>query len=103
MTVHEKIHTIEISEQELARVLFVMRNANGREDYGRSITSLAAEKLGAEEIGFDVLHPKAMDLAKRAKIPTFINYFEIQKEWESFLGIGDVVKEKDILNKIVVP
>lgn len=100
MTTQEKMHTIELTSHELARVLFVMRNANG-ETHGKRVTSTALEKLGAKDIGFDVLHSKEVELAKRANIPTFIDYYEIQKEWESFLGIGKEVKNQGILGKVI--
>lgn len=87
MDKQEKKYTIEVTEHELARVLFIMRNANGK-DYGRSLTSIAMEKLGAKDLGFNHLHTKAIELARSAKIPTFMNYCDIQKEWEEFLGIN---------------
>ena len=97
MTSQEKTHTIELTDAELARALFVMRNVNGK-DYGRSLSSVALEKLGAKDIGFDALHSKAVELARRSNIPTFLNYYDIQKEWESFLGI--VSMDQATLDKI---
>ena len=98
MTVNKpKIHAFELTDAELARALFVMRNVNGK-DYGRALSSVAMEKLGAKDIGFHALHTKAIELARRANIPTFINYYDIQKEWESFRGI--VSMDKDTMDKI---
>lgn len=99
MDKQSKMHTIEISEHELARVLFVMRYVNG-EIYGYSITSQALYKLGVPELGIDATNFKLMELAKESNIPKHINYYGIQKEWEAFLGIGEEVNNKDILDKI---
>jgi len=97
MTTQEKMHTIELSENELARVLFVMRYVNG-EIYGEPITSLAFEKLGVRELGIDATNFKVMELVKVSNIPRKIDYYSIQKEWEAFLGIGG--ENKEILDKI---
>lgn len=97
MTKQEKTHTIELTEHELAKVLFVMRYVNG-EVYGRSLTTFAFEKLGAKEVGMDAIDSKIKELARTANLPKLIDYYAIQKEWEAFLGIGG--KNKDILIKI---
>lgn len=94
-----KMHTIELTEHELARVLFVMRYVNGKV-YGKPFTSLAFEKLGAKEIGIGDLEPKAKELAKTTNIPSCMDYYAIQKEWETFLGVGEEAKNTDILDKI---
>ena len=99
-TTQEKIHTIEISEHELARVLFVMRAINGKV-YGKTIASIAYEKLGLSRMGPSALDTKIRDLAKTADLPKRIDYYSIQDEWEAFLGIGDGVKYKEILDKII--
>ena len=91
MNKQAKLHTIELTENELAKVLFVMRNTNGR-NHGRCITSIALEALGAKDIDSGALHSKAIKLARTADIPTFLNYYEIQKEWEEFLGIGRIAQ-----------
>lgn len=97
MTTQKKMHTIELTEHELARVLFVMRCVNG-ELYARSLTSFAFEKLGVQEIGIDALESKVGELAKAANLPKRIDYYAVQKEWEAFLGIGG--ENKEILDKI---
>ena len=102
MTTQEKqakMYTIELTENELARVLFVMRYVNGKV-YGKPFTSLAFEKLGAKEIGIGELEPKARELAKTTNIPSCMDYYAIQKEWEAFLGIGEEAKNNGILDKI---
>lgn len=100
-TKYAKKYTIELTENELARVLFIMRAANGRSDYGISLTSFALEKLGVKEIAsFEVLQSKWEELAKIANLPRFINYYSIQKEWETFLGIYIPNDKLDTLNKI---
>lgn len=96
MSKQEKMYTIELTEHELARVLFVMRYVNG-EIYGKSIASLAFEKLGVRELGIDATNFKVMELVKVSSIPKLIDYYSIQKEWEAFLGIGE---NKELLDKI---
>jgi len=102
MTKQEKMHTVELTEQELARVLFVMGSV-GAELYGKSIQTHAYEKLKVEYIKDSIGEVKfyaAVDrFYEKAKLPNCnINYYSIQKEWETFLGIGG--KNKDILGKI---
>lgn len=103
MIKYEKMHTIEVSESELARALFIMRLVNG-EVLGVPLTSIASEKLGLGmgKIGGDTLLSKVNELAKKLGVSTCIDYYYIQHEWEAFLGIGDgeSIKNKDILNKI---
>ena len=101
MTAQAKMHTIEITEQELARVLFVMSKVNG-EIYGKGIPSLAFEKLNINLNHIDgrILYSKIKELAGAANLPKLIDYYPIQKEWEAFLGIGEEVKNKEILDKI---
>lgn len=103
MIKYEKMHTIEVTDSELARALFIMRLVNG-DVCGRPIDSHAFEKLGVgmKMMGGDVLHSKVDELAKKIGVSMCIDYHYIQTEWESFLGIGDgkSVKNKDILNKI---
>lgn len=93
----EKMHTIELTEQELARVLFVMSTVNG-EVFGKSIMSYAYDKLKAKDIGLGNVYSAIEELTKTANLPKLIVYYAIQKEWETFLGIG--CKNKDILDKI---
>lgn len=97
---HEKTHTIELTEHELARVLFVMRTINGKV-YGKTIASTAYEKLGLSRMGPSALDTKIRELAETADLPKRIDYYAIQDEWEAFLGIGDGVKYKEILDKII--
>lgn len=99
MTTQEKMHTIELTEQELARVLFVMSRVNG-EIHGESVVYLAIEKLNLNQLSASALSSKIDSLARTANLPKIIDYYPIQKEWETFLGIGDEVKNKDILDKI---
>lgn len=99
MNTQEKMHTIELTEQELARVLFVMSRVNG-EVHGTSITYIAFEKLNLKRMGGLKLDSKKEDLAKTANLPVIIDYYAIQKEWEAFLGIGEDAKNKEILDRI---
>lgn len=96
----EKIHTIEVSEHELARLLFAMRSMNGKV-YGKAISYSAFEKLGLDRIGTSALSVKRRELAKAANIPERLDYYLVQDEWESFLGIGDGVNYKSVLDKII--
>lgn len=101
MIKYEKMHTIEVTDSELARALFIMRLVNG-DVCGRPIDSHAFEKLGVgmKMMGGDVLHSKVEELAKKIGVSMCIDYRYIQNEWESFLGIGEEVKNKGILDKI---
>lgn len=99
-TTKEKMHTIEISEHELARVLFVMQSINGKV-YGKTIESIAYQKLGLRRMDPSALDVKIRNLTETANLPKRIDYYSIQDEWESFLGIGDGVKYKEILDKII--
>lgn len=100
-SIQEKMHTIEVSEHELARVLFVMRSMNG-ELYGSKVIAYSAfEKLGLDRIGASALDTKRRDLAETANLPKQIDYCSVQDEWEAFLGIGDGVKYKTVLDKII--
>lgn len=100
MTSKEKMHTIEISEHELARVLFVMQSINGKV-YGKTIESIAYQKLGLRRMDPSRLVAKIRDLAETANLPKRIDYYSIQDEWESFLGIGDGINYKSVLDKII--
>ena len=88
MNKQTKMYTVELTENELAKVLFVMRSVNGK-DAVRSIASFASEKLGVKEnTSFDELQSKWEELAKIANLPRFINYYSVQKDWEQFLNVG---------------
>ena len=99
MTKQVKMHTIELTEHELARVLFVMYVVNGTND-GRRITSLAFEKLDLNRVGAWALDSKMKELAGKANLPELIDYYSIQKEWETYLGVGITDENKVILDKI---
>ena len=100
MTAKEKMYTIEISEKELARVLFVMRSVNGKV-YGKAISYSALGKLMTDRIGTDTLEDKRRVLAEKANLPKCIDYYLVQDEWESFLGISDGVNYKAVLDKVI--
>lgn len=102
MTAQEKqvkMYTIELTENELARALFVMRYVNGVV-YGQLLASHAFEKLDVQGIGIDDFESKVAELAKRANLPKIIDYYSIQRDWEAFLGVGEESKNNDILDKI---
>lgn len=101
MSKQEKMHTIEVSEHELARALFVMYVVNGT-NVCRRITSFAFEKLDLNRVGAWGLDSKVKELAKTANLPKLIDYCAVQKEWEAFLGIGEEIKNKEILDKIAI-
>ena len=95
----KKMHTIEVTDSELARVLFVMYVVNGT-NVCRRITSFAFEKLDLNRVSAWEIDSKVKELAKTANLPNLIDYCAVQKEWEAFLGIGGEIRNKEILDKI---
>lgn len=99
MSKQEKMYTIELTEHELARVLFVMNMVNGK-IYGSNIAWLAFDKLNLKQVGASAVRSKIEELSRTANLPILINYYPIQKEWETFLGIGIGEEKKALLRKI---
>lgn len=84
----DKMYTLEVSETELARVMFVMGEVNGHTD-GESVYGQANNLLGVWGIyGADDVY---MTLHNMLGSDT-IDYNYIQEEWEKALGIGEFKK-----------
>lgn len=83
-----KMYTLEVSETELARVMFVMGKANGHTD-GESVYSQANNLLGVWGMyGVDDVYMTLRNKLARGTI----DYNYIQEEWERALGIGESKK-----------
>lgn len=84
-----KTHTLEVSETELARVMFVMGKVNGYTDgksvYGQACNILGFGKIG--DTGEEVYHALHEVLGTKG-----VSYTIVQKEWEKALGIGESKK-----------
>ena len=81
-----KMYTLEVSETELARVMFVMGMVNGLTD-GESVYSQAYNifRFDYNKVkDFSALHE---DLGTHS-----IDYNTVQEEWEKVLGIGESKK-----------
>lgn len=81
-----KTYTLEVSETELARVMFVMGKANGFTE-GETVFNQACNILGFENNSDAVYY--ALHEALGTSI---IDYNTVQKEWEKVLGIGEFKK-----------
>lgn len=89
----DKMYTLEVTERELARVMFVMGNVNGLTG-GESVYSQAYGILGlygmdndrqkVYNASYQALH-EALDLG-------IIDYRRVQEEWEKALGVGKFKK-----------
>lgn len=81
-----KTYTLEVSETELARVLFVMGKVNGITD-GEAVYSQACNIFGFENgigEGYRALH--------EVLGTGCIDYLLVKEEWEKSLGIGKFKK-----------
>lgn len=84
-----KTYVLEVSETELARILFVMGKSNGHTD-GYSAYSQAYDIFGLDERedavkeAYRYLHG---DLGMH-----YVDYNTVQEEWEEALGIGKFKK-----------
>lgn len=98
MTTKEKMHTIEISEQELAIIMFSVYKVNGSASFRlwRRCRGILDKRTGS--IGIEDKHNL---LSKVCGYNNFIDYHTVAEEWEAFLGIGEEVNNKDILDKII--
>lgn len=81
-----KMYTLEVSETELARVMFVMGRVNGLTD-GESVYSQAYDIFGFENHSFEDYHAlyEALGLS-------CIDYLLVREEWEKALGVGKFKK-----------
>lgn len=95
MTTQEKTHTLELSEKELAAILFLLTRSNGTAT--NQVWSRCRDIL-AEFIDRDDFENKHKSLSEECGYTDCIDYYSIEKEWETFLGIG---VENKILDKIV--
>lgn len=85
-----KMYTLEVSETELARVMFVMGMANGA---GRSKTSAyrQASNILREGKDFKKVCDTYDELASRINLVS-IDYVTVKEEWEKALGIDEFKK-----------
>lgn len=81
-----KMYTLEVSETELARVMFVMGWVNGPTDEG-SVYSQAYDIFGFENNSFEDYRALSEALGLSC-----IDYLLVQEEWEKALGIGKFKK-----------
>ena len=97
MTKQEKMHTIELSERELAAILFLLYKTNGESTYQvwKRCTSILAE--GVDRNDFNDKHES---LSKMCGYCGYCDYHSVEKEWGAFLGIGDM--NKVALDKIAI-
>lgn len=84
----DKTYTLEVTERELARVMFVMGEVNGLTD-GENVYGQAKNLLGVGGIS-------GVDSAYRSLHNSLgggvVDYDFIQEEWEKALGIGKFKK-----------
>lgn len=85
-----KMYTLEVSERELARAMFVMGKANGITD-GESVYHQAYIIFG---LGHDEEHmpPETYRALHKVLGIGTIDYCMVQEEWEEALGIGKFKK-----------
>lgn len=83
------MYTIEVSERELARAMFVMGKVNGWTD-GESVYSQAYDILCSREMV--ETREKAFHVLHEALGTDAIAYTLVQEEWEKALGIGEFKK-----------
>ena len=95
MTIQEKIHTLELSEKELAAILFLLNKSNGKSTY--KVWKRCKDILVGEEDDDD-LRIKHKLLSEMCGYDNLIDYYSVEEEWETFLGITE--KNKVILDKI---
>lgn len=95
MTTQEKTHTLELSEKELAAILFLMTKSNGKATY---LVWKRCRDILAWHIDQDDFENKHKSLSEDSAYDDYIDYHTVEEEWEAFLGIG--YENKDLLNKI---
>lgn len=98
MTAQEKALTLELSEKELAAILFLLNKANGRSTY--QVWSRCKDIL-LEFIDRDAFEVKHESLSEECGYYGCIDYHSVEKEWEDFLGVSGANKEiKENLREI---
>lgn len=88
-----KMYTLEVSETELARAMFVMGMVNGLTD-GESVYSQAYDILGFDGMGDarkEAYHASYQALHEALGLDV-IAYSLVQEEWEKALGISEFKK-----------
>ncbi len=97
MNTQEKMHTLEFSEKELAAILFLLTRSNGKSTHqvwGR------CKDILTSRIDQDDFENKHKSLSEECGYHDYIDYYSVEKEWETFLGIGLADENKEILVKI---
>lgn len=93
----EKLHTVELSEEELALIMFLVYKVNGSAAlrlWGR------CRGILDKNLGFSGIEDKHNLLSKVCGYNNPINYRSVSQEWEALLGIGEEAKNQEVLNKI---
>lgn len=96
-TPQEKKHTLELSEQELAAILFLLTRSNGKSTFQvwKRCKDILVESTDNDD--FEIKHKL---LSGMCGYDDYIDYYSVEKEWETFLGIVDTDKAK--LDKIAM-
>lgn len=87
MTKQEKMHTIELSESELAAILFLLNKSNGKSTY--QLWKRCKDIL-TKFIDEDDFENKHKSLSEECGYCDYIDYYSVEKEWEDFLGVSGV-------------
>lgn len=105
----DKMYNLEVTERELARVMFIMGMANGV-GHGRISAYRQASSILTEGKDFEKVCDVYDDLANRINLTT-IDYITVEEEWSEVLGIGEktpiqqrienLEKELDELKKLL--
>lgn len=95
MNTQEKTHTLELSEKELASILFLLSKANGKSTY---LIWRRCKDILTGHIDQDDLRNKQKSLSAEIGYSDYIDYHAVEEEWETFLGIG--YENKDLWYKI---
>lgn len=97
MTTQEKTHMLELSEREIAAILFLLTKSNGTSNY--RVWKLCRDIL-VKTAYREVFINKHKSLSEVCGYHNTIDYCSVEKEWETFLGIGISEKNKALLDKI---
>lgn len=101
MTTQEKTHTLELSEKELAAILFLSNRAIGGSTH--QVWSRCKDIL-LEFIDRGDFEDKYETLSEECGYYGCFDYNLIEKEWEDFLGVSGVnreIKEKLQENEVL--
>lgn len=86
MTTQEKMHTLELNEKELAAIFFLLASSNGKATH--RVWERCNEIL-TNSVDFDDFETKHKSLSEVCGYPDLVDYYSVEKEWETFLGIGN--------------